>query len=97
MAEPLDGPAVLALVPQQEPFRFVDEILEVDDELGRIASLAGPGSASGRVERLRGLLSRATAEEQDFLVRLLFGELRQGALEGVLAEAVARAAALPAA
>jgi 3-hydroxyacyl-[acyl-carrier-protein] dehydratase len=29
---PLDGPAVLALVPQQEPFRFVDEILEVDDD-----------------------------------------------------------------
>ncbi len=32
MAEPLDGPAVLALLPQQEPFRFVDEILEVDDD-----------------------------------------------------------------
>jgi 3-hydroxyacyl-[acyl-carrier-protein] dehydratase len=28
----LDGPAVLALLPQQEPFRFVDEILEVDDD-----------------------------------------------------------------
>lgn len=32
MAEPLDGPAVLALLPQQEPFRFVDEILELDDD-----------------------------------------------------------------
>jgi DNA ligase-1 len=41
-------------------------------------------------------LSRATVDEQDFLIRLLFGELRQGALEGVLAEAVARAADLPA-
>jgi 3-hydroxyacyl-[acyl-carrier-protein] dehydratase len=30
VAEPLDGPAVLALLPQQEPFRFVDEILELD-------------------------------------------------------------------
>ena len=40
---------------------------------------------------LRRLLERATRDEQDFLVRLLFGELRQGALEGVLVEAVARA------
>ena len=43
------------------------------------------------------LLGRATAAEQDFLVRLLFGELRQGALEGVLADAVAKAAHVPAA
>ena len=43
---------------------------------------------------LRHLLGRATADEQDFLARLLFGELRQGALEGVLVEAVARAAAI---
>ena len=40
---------------------------------------------------LRELLARATVDEQDFLIRLLFGELRQGALEGVLLEAVARA------
>ena len=42
------------------------------------------------------MLSRATPAEQEFLVRLLFGELRQGALEGVMLEAVAQAAALPA-
>ncbi|HXY28912.1 MAG TPA: hypothetical protein VEH82_11595, partial [Acidimicrobiales bacterium] len=36
-------------------------------------------------------LARATEAERDFLARLLFGELRQGALEGVLADAVARA------
>lgn len=42
-------------------------------------------------------MSRATDHEQDFLVRLLFGELRQGALEGVLVDAVARAAGVPAA
>jgi DNA ligase-1 len=46
---------------------------------------------------LRELLERATAAEQDFLIRLLFGELRQGALEGVLVEAVARAGNLPSA
>src|SRR5581483_3286689 len=43
------------------------------------------------------LLRRATRDEQDFLIRLLFGELRQGALEGVLVDAIARASAIPAA
>ena len=46
---------------------------------------------------MRGLLSAATAEEQQFLVRLLTGELRQGALEGVVLDAVATAADVPAA
>src|SRR5438552_11234235 len=46
---------------------------------------------------LRELFKRATADEQDFLVRLIVGELRQGALEGVMVEAVAAAAQLPAA
>ena len=51
----------------------------------------GSGSAATRHQRLRDLLTRATRAEQDFIVRLLFGELRQGALEGVLVEAVAKA------
>ena len=46
---------------------------------------------------LRALFARATAAEQDFLVRLLVGELRQGALEGVMLDAIAAAAGVPAA
>ena len=72
-------------------------VAEVDDTFGRIAALSGSGSARARAEALRGLFERATDVEQDFLARLLFGELRQGALEGVLVEAVARAAKIPAA
>ena len=72
-------------------------LLEVDDAFERIASTTGPGSSVDRVQQLRDLLSRATAAEQDFLIRLLFGELRQGALEGILVEAVARAGRAPAA
>ncbi len=53
------------------------------------------GAERGR--RLAALLGRATEDERDFLVRLLGGELRQGALEGVLTEAVARASGVPAA
>ena len=60
-----------------------------------MAAVAGPGSAHERAQQLRALLSRATAPEQDFLRRLLYGELRQGALESAIVEAIARAATIP--
>jgi len=69
---------------------------DVDETLERISTTSGKGSA-GEKERLLGeLFSNATAEEQDFLVRLLTGELRQGALEGIMVEALAKARDLPA-
>jgi DNA ligase-1 len=72
-------------------------LADVDRTFERIARTSGAGSTSARSAQLRELLERATADEQDFLVRLVFGELRQGALEGVLVEAVAKAARIPAA
>jgi DNA ligase-1 len=72
-------------------------VLEVDDVLERTGRQTGPGSQGERRRLLTGLLGRATATEQRFLVRLLAGELRQGALEGVMVEAIARAAGVPAA
>jgi DNA ligase-1 len=68
---------------------------DVDAALVRIAATTGKGSAAARAEQLTQLFARATSTEQDFLVRLLVGELRQGALEGVMIEAVAAAAAVP--
>src|SRR6516164_2145427 len=68
------------------------DLRDVDAAFERLASAAGAGSTATRSDVLRELLGRATRDEQDFLVRLLFGELRQGALEGVLVDAVARAA-----
>jgi len=68
------------------------ELREVDALFARLSVLSGAGSASARAKLLRELMSAATHPEQDFLFRLLFGELRQGALEGVLMDAVARAA-----
>ena len=65
---------------------------DVDRTLGQIASARGGGSSRARAGLLTDLLSRATRPEQDFLVRLLHGELRQGALEGVMVDAVAKAA-----
>ena len=68
----------------------------VDTTLTEIGACAGPGSQSRRAALLSGLFGAATAEEQHFLRRLLGGELRQGALAGVMADAVARAAGIPA-
>src|SRR5919197_4071488 len=63
------------------------EIREVDAAFDRLAVASGPGSGASPAQFLRALLARATPDEQDFLIRLLFGELRQGALEGGLLEA----------
>ena len=69
----------------------------VDRVFEHVAATRGRGSTAARVRQLRDLLARATPDEQDFLVRLLYGEIRQGALESVITDAVARAAGLPAA
>ena len=68
---------------------------QVDAALDHFATLKGAGSAAARRQALAALLGRATPAEQDFLLRLLLGELRQGALEGIMVEALARAAGLP--
>ncbi|MFE2755175.1 ATP-dependent DNA ligase [Actinosynnema sp. NPDC059335] len=70
-------------------------VSDVDAALGEFASVGGKGSAARRAALLASLFGRATAAEQDFLRRLLTGELRQGALEGVMLDAIARAADVP--
>jgi DNA ligase-1 len=71
-------------------------LTEVDAALSAIGAVSGAGSVARRKELVRVLRSRATAPEQAFLLRLLSGELQQGALAGVMAEAIARAAKVPA-
>jgi len=61
-----------------------------------IGGQSGPGSQGRRQQLLADLLGRATDEEQQFLGRLLTGDLRQGALVGVMTDAVAAAAGIPA-
>lgn len=72
------------------------QLRDVDDALVQIARTSGGGSNQARERQLAALFARATRVERDFLLRLLAGELRQGAQEGVMLEAVARAAAIPA-
>jgi ATP-dependent DNA ligase I len=70
-------------------------VLRVDQAFTRIGSVAGKGSAAERKRLVDELFGAATADEQYFLVRLLSGELRQGALDGVMTDAVAKAAGVP--
>jgi DNA ligase 1 len=67
-------------------------VADFDRTLGGIAALSGPGSETARGRALHALFSQATEAEAQFFRRLLVGELRQGALAGVMADAVAKAA-----
>jgi len=80
-SEPADGPSGLTL-------------LEVDSTFEEIAATKGRGSAAAREQLLGNLFGRATGDEQHFLGRLLLGELRQGALDGVMVEALAQASSI---
>lgn len=71
-------------------------VADVDARFGEIGNTAGKGSQARRTELLAALFAAATGVEQTFLRRLLTGELRQGALIGVMVDAVAKAAELPA-
>jgi DNA ligase-1 len=71
-------------------------VLELDMVIDRILATRGSRSTSLRRELLVGLLGRATEREADFVRRLFVGELRQGALEGVMADAIAKASGVPA-
>jgi DNA ligase-1 len=89
--------SVRAAWPDSAPAEPSLTVEEVDVAFSAISTSTGRGSTADRARLLHELLGRATREEQEFLVRLVSGELRQGALEGVMIEAVARAAELPAA
>jgi DNA ligase-1 len=71
-------------------------LAQTDDAFARAAGASGPGSVAVRREALASLFGSATEDEQRFLVMLVGGELRQGALAGIMVDAVARAAAVDA-
>jgi DNA ligase-1 len=71
-------------------------LAEVDSTFEQIGALSGPGSTGEKARRLGSLLGRATRAELEFLVRLVLGDVRQGALTGLMTEALARAAEVPA-
>ncbi|MBW3667222.1 MAG: ATP-dependent DNA ligase [Actinobacteria bacterium] len=72
------------------------EILDVDAVLEEVAGTSGPGSKARKEAFLADLLGKATPPEQEFLRGLVLRNLRQGALEGIMADAVAAALEVPA-
>jgi len=89
--------ALRAAMPERTADAPALELTEVDAAFERIAGVAsGKGSTGKRQRLLRDLLARATHDEQSFLFRLVTGELRQGAVEGLMLAAVAKAAGIPA-
>jgi DNA ligase-1 len=71
------------------------EVMDVDRALDALTTLKGRGSEQQKRDRLRSLLALATEPEQRFLKELLLGGLRQGALEGLMLEALATASGIP--
>ena len=68
---------------------------DVDNALTAVAQIRGTGAASGRIAALRALFAQATSLERAFVARLVLGELRQGALAGLMIDAIAAASYLP--
>ncbi len=71
-------------------------VADIDSAITKLAGQSGPGSAAERISLLAGLFGQSTAAETAYLTRLLGGELRQGALAGVMTDAVAKASGIPA-
>ncbi|MGW0119944.1 ATP-dependent DNA ligase [Streptomyces sp. NPDC003327] len=83
-----------AVPPVERPELTLDT---VDGVMTELAAVSGAGAQAERTRRLHALFAAATGEEQELLLRLLSGEVRQGALDAIALEGVARAAAVPAA
>jgi len=71
------------------------EVLDVDRALASLADAKGRGSGQQKRAELQSLMALATTQEQQFLKELLLGGLRQGALEGLMFEALAKASGVP--
>lgn len=86
---------IQAAMTEAPPSGSPPTLLGVDQAFDAIAGQSGPGSTERKVQTLRGLLERVSAKERRFLAELVLGELRQGATDGLVQDAIARAAALP--
>ena len=75
--------------PAREASLTIDDL---DRAITEVQGTTGSGSAAKRKQMLGELLGRATEPEADFVRRLFTGELRQGALAGLMVDAIASAA-----
>jgi DNA ligase 1 len=89
------GPSTLRACAEGAALTPTLELIEVDRLLDELASIRGTGAGARRAMALRTLFGRATHEEQEFLLRLLVGDLRQGALAGVMVDAISAVTGVP--
>jgi DNA ligase-1 len=82
----------IEVAPADEPSLTIGDL---DCAISELQQPAGSGSATKRKQILAALLGRATNDEADFVKRLFTGELRQGALAGLMTDAIAKAAGVP--
>lgn len=85
-----------AVMPQTPPSGPRLDLGELDQAFDALALDKGPGSSERRGRTLRGVFERATDDERRFLAALLLGEVRQGALDGLVQDAIAQASGLAA-
>lgn len=91
------GPSILRDVMDEPPAGEPSlSMTAVNRYIEKLAALAGPGSLQHKRELLAELMRAATRQEQGFLMRLFLGDLRQGALEGLMVDAIAAAAGIEA-
>ncbi|MDP9177881.1 MAG: ATP-dependent DNA ligase, partial [Gemmatimonadota bacterium] len=91
------GWAAVAAARKREPASVPTlELSEIDAVFDKLPSVRGKNSGNERTRLLGDLFAHATVDEQHFLSALIVGEVRQGALEGVMLEAIAKAASVPA-
>ncbi len=89
------GWATARTLPNGTSTKSTLSVTDLDEMLEALASSTGQGSTQQRSDILESFASAATVAETDFVRRLLIGELRQGASEGILIQSVARAAGVP--
>jgi DNA ligase-1 len=89
------GPAVVGGTTVPPAAAASLRLVDVDRRFSEIGQVSGAGAQNARREAFAALLAAATADEQLYLRRLVLGELRQGALEGLLIDAIANASGLP--
>lgn len=91
------GPAILRqLADEAVAARSSLALEDVDRAFEAIAGIHGKGAQQRRRDELGRLFASASGDERDFLARLILGEIRQGALEGIIVEGIADAAEIPA-
>jgi len=69
-------------------------VVEVDNSMAAVMDAAGPGAVQARRRLLHNLFARSTSAEQRWLAAVISGDIRQGAGEGLILQAVAHAAGL---